>query len=209
MIRIVIADDHKLIRDAWATILTGERRLRIIGSCGDSAEAVKMCRKLKPEVLLLDLSMPPFDGIEATERIRRLSPATGIIAVTMNNQPAFAKKMLNLGALGYVTKNSPAEELKEAVREVAAGRVYISSDMRGIMDNFQPPKTISSVQLLTDRERQVIELVGQGRSSKEISEFLEISLKTVEVHRYNVLKKLRLKNAAALIHYMKVSAVHL
>src|SRR3981189_3322324 len=122
MIQILIADDHQLIRDAWTMILSRDRRFRIIGSCSDSAEAVTFSRKLKPDILLLDIHMTPYNGIEAAKKIRRISPATGIIAVTISNHPAHAKKMLLLGALGYVTKNSSAEEMKEAILCVSEGK---------------------------------------------------------------------------------------
>ena len=130
MIRILIADDHQLIRDAWTMILSRDKRFKVIGNCSDSVEAVKKSGKLKPDILLLDINMSPYNGIEAAKKIRRISPATGIIAVTMSNHPAHVKQMFLLGALGYVTKNSTVTEMKEAILDVSEGKKYVCAEMK-------------------------------------------------------------------------------
>ncbi len=208
MIKILVADDHQLIRDAWTMILSRDKRFRVIGSCSDSRETVKMSRKLKPDILLLDINMTPFNGIEATKKIRRISPATGIIAVTISNHPAHAKKMLQLGALGYVTKNSSAYEMKEAILAVSEGKEYICAEMQELLSASHETFNIkSAIHSLTGRELEVIKLIKAGRSSKEICEDLDISLKTVETHRHNILKKLQVKNAVSLVHFIYDNAV--
>jgi DNA-binding NarL/FixJ family response regulator len=207
MISIVIADDHKLIRETWTYILNRDNRFKVIGSCSNAEEAVNMCAELKPEIILMDINMTPFSGIEATRRVRAVSPNTQIIGVTMHTQPTYAKKMLQLGASGYVTKNSSKEEMISAILEVSMGNKFICEEIKELLSEAQGDSTgIAAINTLTEREMDVINLIKQGSSSKDISLKLDISIKTVEVHRHNILKKLKLKNAASLIHFMNTSS---
>ena len=209
MIRILIADDHQLLRDTWSLILNMDKRFTIVGSCSNSTETVKMSRALKPDILLLDINMSPFNGIEATQKIRKISPETGIIAVTMSNLLAHVKAMLQLGALGYVTKNSSIDEMVEAILTVSKGDVFICSEMRELLsDSRAITENFSAVHLLTNREVEIVNLIRTGRSSKEICTELNISLNTVETHRYNISRKLKVKNAVSLIQYMNHHAAH-
>jgi DNA-binding NarL/FixJ family response regulator len=208
MISILIADDHKLIRETWTFILNRDNRFKVIGNCSNSEEAVKMSKEKKPNVVLMDINMAPFSGIEATRQIREVSPDTHIIAVTMHSQPAYAKKMLQLGASGYVTKNSSREEMVTAILEVSQGNKFICTEMKELISEAnEDPSNLSAINTLTEREMDVINLIKQGSSSKDISLKLDISIKTVEVHRHNILKKLKLKNAASLIHFMNSSSI--
>jgi DNA-binding NarL/FixJ family response regulator len=206
MISILIADDHKLIRETWTYILNRDSRFKVIGSCSNSEEAVKMSEEKHPNVVLMDINMVPFSGIEATRQIREVSPESRVIGVTMHSQPAYAKKMMQFGACGYVTKNSSREEMVTAILEVSKGNKYVCEEMKDLIsENGEDTNTMSAVNTLTEREMDVINLIRQGSSSKDISAKLEISIKTVEVHRHNILKKLKLKNAASLIHFMNTS----
>jgi DNA-binding NarL/FixJ family response regulator len=208
MISILIADDHKLIRETWTFILSRDSRFKVIGSCSNSVDAVKMSKQKRPNVVLMDINMVPFSGIEATRQIREVSPNTRIIGVTMHSQPAYAKKMLQLGASGYVTKNSSREEMVEAILEVSKGNKFLCEEIKELIsDSHEDDSSQSAINTLTEREMDVINLIRQGSSSKDISAKLEISIKTVEVHRHNILKKLKLKNAASLIHFMNTSAI--
>jgi DNA-binding NarL/FixJ family response regulator len=208
MIKILIADDHKLIRETWTYILNRDSRFKVVGSCSNSEEAVKMTEEIHPNVVLMDINMVPFSGIEATRQIRELSPETRVIGVTMHSQPAFAKKMLQFGASGYVTKNSSREEMVTAILEVSKGNKFVCEEIKDLIaENTEDQDTNTAVNTLTEREMDVINLIRQGNSSKDISRKLEISIKTVEVHRHNILKKLKLKNAASLIHFMNSSSV--
>ena len=205
MISILIADDHRLIRETWTILLNRDSRFKVIGSCSNSEEAVKMTKQKHPEVVLMDINMSPFSGIEATRIIRESSPDTRIIGVTMHSQPAYAKKMLQMGASGYVTKNSSREEMFSAILEVSKGNKFVCSEIKDLIsEGAHEPESLAAINTLTEREMDVINEIKQGHSSKEISRNLEISLKTVEVHRHNILKKLKLKNAASLIHYMNM-----
>jgi DNA-binding NarL/FixJ family response regulator len=208
MISILIADDHKLIRETWTFILNRDSRFKVVGSCSNSEEAVKMSEELQPQIVLMDINMAPFSGIEATRRIREVSANSRVIGVTMHTQPAYAKKMLQLGASGYVTKNSSKEEMFTAILEVSKGNKFLCEEIKELLSEAQEDSAaVSAINTLTEREMDVINLIKQGSSSKDISLKLDISIKTVEVHRHNILKKLRLKNAASLIHFMNSSAV--
>ena len=155
----------------------------------------------------MDINMAPFSGIEATRRIREVSPNSQIIGVTMHTQPSYARKMLQLGASGYVTKNSSKEEMVTAILQVAAGQKFICQEIQDLLaETPEDTAAVSPINTLTEREMDVINLIKQGSSSKDISQKLEISIKTVEVHRHNILKKLKLKNAASLIHFMNTSS---
>jgi two-component system, NarL family, invasion response regulator UvrY len=169
-----------------------------------------MCRKLKPDILLLDISMKPFNGIEATRQVRRVSRETGIIAVTLHTQPAYVKKLLQIGARGYVTKNSPSEEMIEAIQVVASGNVYICAEMRELLEGAKiKEERYHSIYLLTAREMEVIRLVREGYTSKEISEQIDVALKTVETHKFNIYRKLGVNNTAMLIEFLNASAIHI
>ena len=133
MINILIADDHKLIRETWTYILNRDPRFKVVGSCSNSDDAVKMTEEIRPDIVLMDINMGPFSGIEATRQIRDLSPDTRVIGVTMHSQPAFAKKMLQFGASGYVTKNSSREEMVNAILEVSMGNKFICEEIKDLI----------------------------------------------------------------------------
>jgi DNA-binding NarL/FixJ family response regulator len=207
-ITILIADDHKLIRETWTYILNSDDRFEVVAECGDAEQAVELAKELAPDIVLMDINMAPFNGFEATEKIRKLSPETKIIGVSMHSQPAYAKKMLQVGARGYVTKNSSKEEMFAAILDVYKGNKYVCDEIKTIIsdqlldDNHDAP----SINSLTEREMQIIHHIREGHSSKEIASQLDISLKTVEVHRHNILKKLKLKNSASLVNFINSSA---
>lgn len=203
-ISILIADDHKLIRETWSFILNNDPRFLVVAECGDSEQAVEMARTKKPQIVLMDINMTPISGFEATEKIRKVSPGSKVIGVSMHSQPAYAKKMLQIGARGYVTKNSSKEEMITAILEVHAGNKYICDEIKNNISELvlEENKDVPNVNALTEREIQIINLIKEGQSSKEIAQSLNISLKTVEVHRHNILKKLKLKNSASLVNFI-------
>jgi DNA-binding NarL/FixJ family response regulator len=201
-ITILLVDDHRLIRDIWSTILSGDKRFKVIGETGDGQEAIKMAGAKSPQIVLMDVKMSPIDGFEATICITKVSPASKIIGVTMHNIPAYAKKIMKLGAMGYITKNSSKDELITAIVEVSKGNKYICTDIKNALANEQLIGEEQEVSLksLSSRETDIIELIKKGCSSREIAIQLDIALKTVETHRYNILKKLKLKNTASLVN---------
>ena len=207
-ISVLIADDHKLIRDTWSFILNNDPRFQVIAECGDSEQAVEAAKVKRPNIVLMDINMLPISGFEATEKIRKVSPASKIIGVSMHSQPAYAKKMLQIGAKGYVTKNSSKEEMMRAILEVHQGNKYVCEEIKNNISELvlEENKDVPNVNALTEREIQIINLIKDGQSSKEIAGHLNISLKTVEVHRHNVLKKLKLKNSASLVNFINNTA---
>ncbi len=209
-IRILIADDHKLIRETWTYILDSDPRFQVIAECGDAEEAVELAKQKHPDIVLMDINMTPFSGLEATQKIRKISPASRIIGVSMHSQPAYAKKMLQMGARGYVTKNSSKEEMIQAILDVNQGNKYICDEIKNIISDqlLDEKENSPNINTLTEREMQIINLIKEGLSSKEIAANLNISLKTVEVHRHNILKKLKLKNSASLVNFINTSATY-
>lgn len=207
-ITILIVDDHKLIRDTWSFILNSDPRFQVIAESDSGKEAIDLAENNHPNIVLMDINMSPMNGFEATKEIRKVSPESKIIGVSMHSQPAYAKKMLQVGAMGYITKNSSKEEMIGAISEVAQGNKYICHEVKAILseqileDNEKP-----DINLLSQREIEIIELIKQGQSSKEIAQQLNITLKTVEVHRHNILKKLNLKNTAALVNFINNAGV--
>ncbi|HTE24422.1 response regulator [Flavitalea sp.] len=210
-ISVLIADDHKLIRETWSYILNNDSRFEVIAECGDSEQAVEMSKIKRPQIVLMDINMMPISGFEATERIRKVSPLSKVIGVSMHSQPAYAKKMLQIGAKGYVTKNSSKEEMIKAIMEVHNGNKYVCDEIKNNISDqvLEENSDTPNVNALTEREIQIINLIKEGQSSKEIAAVLAISLKTVEVHRHNILKKLKLKNSASLVNFMNNSATYI
>lgn len=207
-INILIVDDHKLIRDTWSFILNSDLRFQVIAEADSGKNAIELAESYHPDIILMDINMSPMNGFDATREIRKVSPESKIIGVSMHSQPAYAKKMLQVGAMGYITKNSSKEEMIGAISEVAQGNKYICQEVKTILseqileDNEKP-----DINLLSQREVEIIQLIRQGLSSKEISQNLNITLKTVEVHRHNILKKLNLKNTAALVNFINNAGI--
>ena len=204
-ITILLVDDHKLIRETWALLLNSDPRFQVVGETDDVNQALEICREKHPVVVLMDINMTPINGFEGTKLIRKYVPATKVIGMSMHSMPAYARRMLQSGAHGYVTKNSSKEEQFEALVEVQKGNKYICEEVKNILAHQaldESGETGPELNVLSRREIDVIQLIKEGLSSKEIAQKLEISLKTVEVHRYNILKKLHLKNTAALVNFI-------
>jgi len=209
-ISILIADDHKLIRDTWSFILNTDNRFKVVAECSNGEDAIEQAKQKRPQIVLMDINMTPVSGLEATRQIRKVSPGSKIIGVSMHSQPAYAKKMLQIGAKGYVTKNSSRDEMFKAIMEVHHGNRYICDEVKNIIsEQIMDDSPSQGINALSERELQIVKLIKEGFSSKEISGQLNISLKTVEVHRHNILKKLNLKNSAALVNYINTYAVDL
>jgi DNA-binding NarL/FixJ family response regulator len=208
-ITILLVDDHKLIRDSWSFILNSDPRFSVVGETSSGSEAVEIARDKRPDIVLMDVNMTPVNGFDATRQIHKTSPDSKVIAVSMHTMPAYAKRMIQLGAMGYVTKNSSKEEMINAIIEVDRGKKYICNEVKTILAEQELDQTGVEANLnnLSRRELDIIKQIKEGRSSREIALELEISLKTVEVHRYNILKKLRLKNTAALVNFMNTKGL--
>jgi DNA-binding NarL/FixJ family response regulator len=203
-IDIMLVDDHKLIRESWSYILNNDPRFQVIAESGNGNDAVEMAKEQKPKIVLMDINMSPLNGFEATKLFRKFSPGSKIIGMSMHSMPAYAKRMLQMGAMGYVTKNSSKEELLTAITEVSDGRKYVCEEVKNILaqQELVDESGLPDMNVLSRREIDVVQLIKEGLSSKEIAVRLNISLKTVEVHRYNILKKLNIRNTAALVNYI-------
>lgn len=202
-ISILLADDHQLVLESWKYMLETDERFLVAGIAGTGKQAVDLAADLRPNVVLMDINMNEMDGFEATKLIRKISPGSRVIGVSMHTMPAYAKRMLKAGASGYVTKSSSREELIKAILEVAEGKTYLCEDVKNIIINNElEPAPGPNINLLSKRELEIVQYISRGLSSKEISGQLFLSLKTIEVHRYNILKKLNLPNAAALVNFV-------
>ncbi|MBN9383135.1 MAG: response regulator transcription factor [Chitinophagaceae bacterium] len=207
-VSIMIVDDHTLIRETWSFLLGKNENFEVVAECGEGERAIELARDKRPDIVLLDINMAPMSGFDVLKMIRKYSPGSKIIGVSMHSQPAYAKKMLRLGAKGYVTKNSPRQEMLEAISEVSNNQVYICQEVKNILSEqmLNGDQTNPDINNLSDREMQIVRALKEGLSSKEIASELNISLKTVEVHRHNILKKLKLKNTVSLINFINSQA---
>ncbi len=204
-ITIVVVDDHKMIREMWANVFGWNPEMDVVGESGEFSEAIALIAEKQPDIVLLDINLREASGIDAIPLIQSSSPKTKVIGVSMHSQPAIAERMIKAGAKGYVTKNSAYDEIFQAIKEVMNGGTYVCTEIKKIIseksgnDENQKP----GLDALSARELEVVGYIKQGLSSKEIAEQLKVSSKTVEVHRYNILKKLNLKNTAALVNFVK------
>jgi DNA-binding NarL/FixJ family response regulator len=208
---ILIADDHTLVRETWSFILNTHPEFMVVGECGSAEDAIELAKQLRPHVVIMDINLPGMNGIEATSLIRKYAPTTKVLGVSLHTQPTYARKMIQKGAMGYVTKNSSREEMFRAIKEVHEGRKYICQEIKNILSEqmINGEEADGGINSLSARELEIIARIRKGDSSKEIAESLSISVKTVEVHRYNILHKLKLKNTAALINFINNSQLEL
>jgi DNA-binding NarL/FixJ family response regulator len=206
-ITVVIVEDHKLVREMWGQLFAGRPEIEVVGKSGEFDEAIEMIKTKRPEIILLDINLPGASGLDAVPLIRKFSPGSRIIVVSMHNQPAYAKKMLQLGAKGYVTKNSSHDEIDAAIDTVMQGKTYICQEIKNIISDqaMQDEPAGPDIKELSLREIEIIRLIKDGNSSKEIAAQLNISTRTAEVHRHNILKKLKLKNTASLITFINTT----
>jgi len=205
-LNILLADDHELILSGLKAILEGKPGWKVVGLARDGREAVKMAATLRPHVAVLDISMPELNGIEATRQIRRDSPATEILILTMHNSDVIVREVLQAGAKGFILKTDTNRLLKSAIESLAAHRPFFTSNasdvmLQGYMDPSPKPGQTENQNRLSPREREVVQLLAEGRSSKEIAAKLSVSVKTVEAHRSNVMRKLSLHSVAQIVRY--------
>jgi two-component system, NarL family, invasion response regulator UvrY len=208
-ITVLIVDDHTLIRETWSFLLGRNENFEVIAEVGDGQKAIDIARDKRPNIVLLDINMTPLNGFDVLKMIRKQSPGSKVIAVSMHSQPAYAKKMLRMGAKGYITKNSPRQEMLDAIIDVNNGNTYICQEVKNILSDqmLSEEDNTAGLNQLSEREIEVINQIRDGLSSKEIADRLAISIKTVEVHRHNILKKLKVKNTASLINYINSSGL--
>jgi two-component system invasion response regulator UvrY len=202
-ISLIIVDDHSLLRDTWSYLLSEQKTFKVLATTGRGEEAVELCKKLKPDIVMMDINLPRMNGIDATKEIIKVAPLIKIVGVSLHSQPAYARKMMASGASGYITKNSPSKEMIHGLLEVAKGKKYICNEIKNILsEELLAGEKKAGISVLSSREQEIVAKMAKGDSSKEIAASLCISVKTVEVHRYHILKKLNVRNVAALINYI-------
>jgi DNA-binding NarL/FixJ family response regulator len=204
-IRIVLADDHAILRDGLSQAFQQEEGMEIVGQASDGHSAVERARELKPDIVVMDINMPNLNGIEATREIRREAPGVRVIALSMHSAKPCVKEIYRAGASAYLVKNCGFDELARAVRTVAAGKTYVSPSISDVVvGDFMraEEKTASTAfSLLTAREREIVQLLAEGRTIKQIALQLRISPKTVEAHRLRIMNKLQIDTVAQLTKY--------
>lgn len=207
-IRILLADDHRILREGLRSLLAQQPDLAVVGEASDGDEAVALARELHPDLVIIDVVMGGCDGIEATRRIRAELPRTAVIALSMHADRRFVSEMLRAGALGYLVKDSAFEELAQAVRTVMEGRPYLGAAITGsLVEDFvrqssaRDTAASSPLHMLTAREQEVLRLLADGKRVKEIAQLLNISAKTVESHRQNIMDKLEIHSTIELTRY--------
>lgn len=204
-LRILLADDHTLLREGLKTLLERESDLQVVADVANGRLAVRKAEELQPDLVVLDVDMPELNGIEAARQLSAAHPRMRIVCLSMHGGSKFVDAMLGAGALGYVLKNEAAKTLVTAIRKVAGGEVYLSPEINtGLVRRYvrkQPADRGSAFTALSDREREVLQLIAEGASSKEISTKLAVSEKTVSTHREHIMAKLDLHNVADLTRY--------
>ncbi len=205
-ISVLITDDHAIVRDGLKALLATQPDMEIAGEASNGKEALERVKSLRPDVILLDITMPFLSGLEIIHLIRESVPETQIVVFSMHAKDSYVQQVLTSGALGYVLKASPSTDILEAIRAVHGGEYFLSSQLRaGVMDQYIKSSKrvphLSGYDLLTEREQQVFRLVAQGYSTGRISDFLCISVKTVEKHRTSVMNKLGIHDRFEILKY--------
>jgi DNA-binding NarL/FixJ family response regulator len=202
-----VADDHELVRCGVRALLGIRRDWKIVGEAVDGKQAVEKARKLRPDMLIMDISMPDLDGLEATRQILQVSPQTKVLTLTMHESDQMVRRVLEAGARGYVLKSDLARQLVKAVKSVSHGNIFLTPTvsnlvLEGFLKAGKPPeKTGSSQRGPTPREREIIRLLAEGKANKQIAEKLGITVRTVETHRAKIMTKLDLHSVIELVHY--------
>ncbi|HEX4595894.1 MAG TPA: response regulator transcription factor [Bryobacteraceae bacterium] len=201
MIRVLLADDHAMVRKGFRLILEAQSDMEIAGEAGNGREAVELAEKLHPDVVVMDVAMPELNGIEATRRIAASSPHTRVLALSMHKDSVYVREILRAGARGYLLKDSIDTDLINAVRAVAKGDGYISPGVSDAVLSDYRRHVTDPLDLLTSREREVLQMIAESKTNKEIAVTLNLSVYTVEAHRGKIMEKLNLHSTGELVRF--------
>jgi two-component system response regulator NreC len=200
-IKILLVDDHTLVRQGLKLILSAHSDLEVIGEAANGREAVELSQKLKPDVVLMDVAMPELNGIEATKRMVEANSRVRVLVLSMHKEPVYVREILRAGARGYILKDAIDTELLSAVRSVARGDGYVSPAVSGALLGDYRQNVTSPLDLLSGRERQVLQLIAEGKTNKEIATHLNLSVYTIDSHRGKVMEKLNLHSTGELVRF--------
>ena len=209
-IRVLLVDDHTVVRQGLRLVLEREPSIEVVGEAGDGEQALAMAAALKPEIVVMDVSMPVMDGLEATRQLKRLLPDCQVVALTVHQDDDYVLGLLRAGASAYLPKKAAAAELVAAVQAASRGENYLHPAVtRTVLDDYLRAPPLSP-DPLTPRERQILKLVAEGKTNREVAEMLSLSVKTVETHRTNLMQKLGKHDLPSLVRYaIKVGLVEL
>lgn len=204
-IKVFLADDHKILRESLIILLQQEEDIEVMGGAPDGQKAYQEILRLKPDIAILDISLPQLNGLEVAARIKKESPEVKIIILTMHKNEEFVARAYQLEVSGYVLKENALEELLKAIRIVQSGGIYLSADITstvvaGFVKNYSV-ENMKKLDPISSREREIVQLLAEGNSNKEIAQMLNLSLKTVETHRANIMHKLGFKSITDLVLY--------
>jgi DNA-binding NarL/FixJ family response regulator len=196
-----LADDHGVVRQGFRLLLSRHPNVEVVGEASHGREAIELCQQLKPDVVILDVAMPELNGVEVTRQIRQNCPATNVLILTMHKDAIYVRETLRAGAKGYLLKDAIDKDLLDAVSAVARGAGFLSPGVSAtVIDDYQKHVT-DPLDLITNRERQILQLLAEGKTSKDIAFDLNISVYTVDAHRSRIMKKLQLRSIGDLIRF--------
>jgi DNA-binding NarL/FixJ family response regulator len=201
MIRVFLADDHTMVRQGFRLILSSQPDIEIVGEAGNGRQAVELAEKLHPDVIVMDVAMPELNGIEATRRLAASSPRSRVLALSMHKDSVYVREILRAGARGYLLKDSIDSDLVNAVRAVARGDGYLSPGVSDAVLSDYRRHVTDPLDLLTSREREVLQLIAEGKTNKEIASSLKLSVYTVDAHRGRIMEKLNLHSTGELVRF--------
>jgi DNA-binding NarL/FixJ family response regulator len=201
-IRVLIADDHKIVREGLRSILQHDLRMEVVGQAEDGRATIELAKKFRPDVVIMDISMPDLNGMEATRRILEENPSIKVVALSMHSDERFVSEMLKAGASAYLLKDCALDELDRAIRTVMAKQTYISPVIAGtVVKEYVQQLELKRPAVLSPREREVLQMISEGKSAKQIAYQLKVSIKTVEAHRKHIMEKLEIYSVAELTKY--------
>jgi DNA-binding NarL/FixJ family response regulator len=206
-LKVLLADDHEIVRQGLRSVLEGQRDCQVVGECSDGRQAVAMTKELNPDVVILDIAMPTLNGLEATRQILKMRPQTKVLILTMHESDSLIREVLDAGARGYILKTDAGRDLVTAVESLRRNKTFFTSRVaQMILDGFlkgdtRPPSSEPGAIRLSPRQREIVQLLAEGKSSKEVAVALDLSVKTAETHRANIMRKLDCHSVSEVVRY--------